>query len=96
MEKMVRRKLAVMMLGAAMLAGSGLYAGMKCAPGKCGASMKEMKDDKMPCGCKKDNCKCNDEEKGMKCGDGKCGEGMKEKMKGEMKGKCASGKCGGM
>ncbi len=107
MEKMVRKKLAVMLVGAAIFAGSGLYAEMKCAPGKCGASMKsQMKENTMPCGCKKDKCKCDKKGKMEgKCGDGKncaagmkekmkgkCGDGMKEKMKEKMKGEM-KGKC---
>ncbi len=91
MEKTIVKKVAVMMLGAAMLAGSGLYAGMKCAPGKCGASMMEMKESKSPCDCKKDNCDCGEKEKKSDC---KCGDNAKEKMKSEMKGKCSGGKCG--
>jgi len=96
----------VMVVGAMIFAGTGAYAAMQCAPGKCGASMKmEMKNggpmsEESPAKCgegmkekMKDKMPCGCEKK--KCDSdkkGKCGEGMKEKMKG----KCAAGKCGGM
>ncbi len=95
MGKISGYKAVVMIAGAMIFTGTGAFAAMQCAPGKCGASMKmEMKksgpmSEESPA---------------------KCGEGMKEKMKGkmpcgcekkkcdcekkgQMKGKCADGKC---
>ncbi len=98
MAKMSGYKAMVMVAGAMIFASTGAFAAMQCAPGKCGASMKmEMK-----------NGGPKSEETPAKCGEG-MKEKMKDKMpcgcdkkkssdekKSQMKGKCATGKCGGM